>query len=214
MESSRSSVILFVSVASSRKSRETWAASRPERLCVVRDRLVLLLYSAYYSVWWLPLAVQLGVSACLRVEFLFYSSASHTQQQPGRDRIALSSVLKGQSDAHSITRTPRHARDVTARPGIPWQRRLAPSQTDGTGAAPPAQPDRFIHSFGAFFVGFHSGAVFRKTRDRLLDSEQRRGVFPCDRLFLAGGVLPPDAILPQEDRYSITVLGLDLVDYK
>lgn len=44
------------------------------------------------------------LSVSLSVELLI-SSGSHTHQQPGWDRIALSSILKGQSHAHSDTRT-------------------------------------------------------------------------------------------------------------
>lgn len=55
------------------------------------------------------------VSAFLRVELLFCLQTHtrvHTPKQPGRDRVALSSALKGQSYAQANTRTHTHQRDA------------------------------------------------------------------------------------------------------
>lgn len=123
-----------------------------------------------------------AVSATARfTRFLCLSASSslsplaHTDEQPGRDRIALSSVLKGQSHAHSDTHAHRdrgvHTCDVSARP-----RNSLTAQT-GTESdcryrccSSPLLIALFICTF--LFL-FHATVVFSLTRDRL--SEQHQG---------------------------------------
>lgn len=132
------------------------------------------LFCAYYSVWWPPCSSrrQPRVSVSVRVELLS-SSASHTEAA-GQGSCCAQLCFKGTEPRalkHAHSETDAYTRVTSAHgPGIPWQRKLAPSPPAGPGAAPRRSPLLLGLFICTFLFLFHNWAVFRQTRDRLSDS--------------------------------------------
>lgn len=106
---------------------------------------------------------------------------SQTQKRPGRDRIALISVLKGPSHAHSHRVRGAHTRDVTPRPRN--------SLTAQTGTDSDCRVQELLCRL-LFIPGW------RRFKQPC--------IYPCDRLFWGKITKAPGAILPQDDNILIS----------
>ena len=161
------------------------------------------LYCADYSVWWLP--PPHSDSRCLSASSSF-SPLPHTlTEAAGQGSYCAELCFKGTEPrtlkhTHSETRGV-HTRDVNARPRNSLTAQTG-TETDyryrsGSSCPPPVRssvPSRFYFHHPELFLG---GLVTARL--------WTAAYFPVTVYFW---------IDPQEDLYSITVSGLDLVDYK